>query len=165
MWALTLWNSSIFFAKIFHMPIRRNFPPSKFCAIRYTIHHDFNCHINERETPKTCLANHKGSISHHITPLVINSLGGGHTHTHSSILTSWTKAISRNQSRASQRPACAWFNKFKICENHLLPFQFLLNLEQVLDTISIKFNKILSIFERVIHDNMKFFLGIFYHTY
>ena len=23
-----------------------------------------------------------GSISHHITPLVINSLGGGHTHTH-----------------------------------------------------------------------------------
>ena len=22
-----------------------------------------------------------GSISHHITPLVINSLGGGHTHT------------------------------------------------------------------------------------
>jgi len=29
-----------------------------------------------------CLANHKGSISHHIMPLVINSLGGGHTHTH-----------------------------------------------------------------------------------
>ena len=23
-----------------------------------------------------------GSISHHITPLVINSLGGGHTHTY-----------------------------------------------------------------------------------
>ena len=41
-----------------------------------------NCHINERETPKTCLTNHKGSISHHITPLVINSLGGGHSHTH-----------------------------------------------------------------------------------
>jgi len=31
---------------------------------------------------KTCLTNHKGSISHHITPLVINSLGGGDTHTH-----------------------------------------------------------------------------------
>jgi len=32
--------------------------------------------------PKTCLTNHKGSISHHIMPQVINSLGGGHTHTH-----------------------------------------------------------------------------------
>jgi len=53
---------------------------------------DFNCHINERETPETCLTNHKGSISNHIMPLVINSLMGEHTH----ILTSWTKAISRN---------------------------------------------------------------------
>jgi len=32
--------------------------------------------------PKTCLTNHKVLISHHITPLVINSLGGGDTHTH-----------------------------------------------------------------------------------
>jgi len=40
------------------------------------------CHINERETPKTCLTIHKGSISHHIMPLVINCLGGGHTHAH-----------------------------------------------------------------------------------
>ena len=31
-------------------------------------------------------------------PLVIYSLGGGHTHTH--ILTSWTKAILRNQAHA-----------------------------------------------------------------
>jgi len=36
------------------------------------IHHDFKCHINEREKPKTCLTNHKGSISHPITPLAIN---------------------------------------------------------------------------------------------
>jgi len=57
---------------------------------------DFNYHINERETLTTCLTNHKSSISHHIMPLVINSLGGGHTHTR--ILTSRTKAISRNQS-------------------------------------------------------------------
>jgi len=48
----------------------------------YTIRHDYNWHINEKETPKTCLTNHKGSILHHITPLVINSPGGGHTHTH-----------------------------------------------------------------------------------
>jgi len=44
--------------------------------------HNFNCYINEREIPKTCLTNHKGSISHHIMPLVINSLRGRHTHTH-----------------------------------------------------------------------------------
>ena len=31
---------------------------------------------------KTCLTNHARSISHHITSLVINSLGGGHLHTH-----------------------------------------------------------------------------------
>ena len=28
-----------------------------------------------------CLANHTQPISHHITPLVINNLGGGHTDT------------------------------------------------------------------------------------
>jgi len=38
--------------------------------------------INERETPKTCLTNHKGSMLHHIMPLVINSLRDGHTNTH-----------------------------------------------------------------------------------
>ena len=31
---------------------------------------------------KTYLTNCMGSTSHHITPLVINSLGGRHTHTH-----------------------------------------------------------------------------------
>jgi len=50
------------------------------------IHHDFNCHINEKETPKTCLTNHKGSVYiYHtiiIMPLVINSLRGRDTHTH-----------------------------------------------------------------------------------
>jgi len=65
----------------------------------YKIWNDFNCHINKRETPKTCLTNHKGSILHHIMPLVINSLGAD---THTSILTSWTKAILRN-------PPHTWF--------------------------------------------------------
>jgi len=56
----------------------------------YRICHNFNCYIKESEAPKTCsVTNHKGSISHHITPLVINSLGGGHTHT--SVQTSQTK--------------------------------------------------------------------------
>jgi len=44
--------------------------------------HGFNCHINERENLKICSTNHKGSISHHITPLVINTLRGGHIYTH-----------------------------------------------------------------------------------
>jgi len=52
------------------------------CPPIILIRHDFNCHINERQTLKTCLTNDKGSISHHITPLGINSLGGGHAHTH-----------------------------------------------------------------------------------
>jgi len=46
----------------------------------YMIHYNFNYYINEREKPKICLTYHKGSISHPIMPLVINSLGGGHTH-------------------------------------------------------------------------------------
>jgi len=71
------------------------------------IRFNFNCHINKRETPKTCVTNHKGYISHHIAPLVVNSLGGGDTHT--CIQTLWTKAISRNQSRAGLQLARAWF--------------------------------------------------------
>ena len=60
-------------------------------------------------------------ITPQITPLVIHSLGGGHTHTHihththththTRILTSRTKAILRNQARAGLRPARAWFKK------------------------------------------------------
>jgi len=37
------------------------------------------CHINERETLKTCF---NQSQRHHIMPLFINSLGEGHTNTH-----------------------------------------------------------------------------------
>jgi len=48
----------------------------------YNIFHNFNCHINKRETPKTCLINHKSYILLHITPIVINSLRGEHTHTY-----------------------------------------------------------------------------------
>ena len=53
---------------------------------------------------KTYLTNRMGSISHHITPLVINSLGGGHTHAYIR-----TETILRNQARAGLRPARAWF--------------------------------------------------------
>jgi len=43
---------------------------------------------------RTCSTSHTGSIH-------MNALGGGHTHTY--ILTLWTKAISRNQLCVSQR--------------------------------------------------------------
>ena len=49
------------------------------------------------------------SISRHISPLVINSLGCGHTHAR--IPTIRTGSILRNQARTSHRPARAWFNK------------------------------------------------------
>ena len=64
-----------------------------------------------------------GSISHYIMPLVINSLGGRHTHmqTHTHMHThrrkhtqayrrSWTEAILRNPVCTGLRPAHAWFN-------------------------------------------------------
>ena len=47
-----------------------------------------------------------GSISHRITPLVFNSLGGGRTHTQTYILTFADKAILGNR-----HAQAAWFNK------------------------------------------------------
>ena len=50
------------------------------------------------------------SILHHITPLVVNYLGGGHTNTHANTHTcrhSWTEAILRNQ---ALQLAHTWFN-------------------------------------------------------
>jgi len=70
-----------------------------------SIHHNFNCHINERETPTTCLTNHKSSISHCITPLVINSLGGGHTHTHTH--THMHDVYSHHGQKQFQETSCA----------------------------------------------------------
>ena len=43
-----------------------------------------------------------GSISHHITSLVINSLGGGHTHTHTYIYI--LKFLDRSNSKKPGRP-------------------------------------------------------------
>ena len=51
------------------------------------------------------------SILHHIMPLVINSLGGGHTHTHTDVRTG---TILRNQAHASLQPVHTWFNKFTV---------------------------------------------------
>jgi len=67
---------------------------TKATPTNYTIRQDFNCHTNERETPKICLTNHKGSISHHITLLVIKSI-----------------ADKSNFKKPVLWPARAWFNK------------------------------------------------------
>ena len=63
-----------------------------------------------------------GSLSHHITPLVINSLGGGHTPAYRH---SQTEAILRNQARAGRRPARAWFKntiQYKISTGNIDKF-------------------------------------------
>ena len=57
---------------------------------------------------RTYLTNRMRSISQHITPLVINSLGGGHTHAYRH---SRTEAILRKQVRAGLWPVRAWFNE------------------------------------------------------
>ena len=58
---------------------------------------------------RTYLINHVGSISHHITPLVIKSLEGGHTHKHTHTHTDvHTETILRNQ-------AAAWFKNSTHC--------------------------------------------------
>ena len=51
-----------------------------------------------------------GSILHHITPLVINSLGGGDTHTHARIQTFGDRSNSKKP--GAHRPAHAWFKNF-----------------------------------------------------
>ena len=72
---------------------------------------DYSCHT--KAIVLSYLTNHMGSISHHIMPIVISSLGGGqtdrqtdththtntHTHTHEHIPTFTDKAILRNQAR------------------------------------------------------------------
>ena len=50
-----------------------------------------------------------GSVSCHITPLVINGPGGGHTHMQTHIMVIHTGSILRNQACASCRPTRAWF--------------------------------------------------------
>ena len=73
---------------------------------------DYNCHNNNY---RTCLTNCMEFISRHITPLVIDSLGGGHTHKHTHILTIRTGSILKNQACTGRRPARAGFNKDNKC--------------------------------------------------
>ena len=50
----------------------------------------------------TCLTNHMGCISRHITTLVINSLEGGDTHTQT------YRCPHRNSFKRSRKPTCGW---------------------------------------------------------
>ena len=74
---------------------------------------------NDYSCCRTCLTNRMGSISRHITLLVINNLGGGHTHTHIHTHThKHTYRHPRNQVSAGLWPARAWF-KNTLHGNHL----------------------------------------------
>ena len=51
------------------------------------------------------------SISWHITPLVINSLGGGDTHTHTHTQTH-THTHTHKHPQRKAASACAWFKNY-----------------------------------------------------
>ena len=61
---------------------------------------------------RSYLTNHMESISHHITPLAINSLRADtHTHTHKCKHTRMHRHLHRNNiKKPGVRPAHAWFN-------------------------------------------------------
>ena len=86
------------------------------CSYRDSFHDAYVClryaHYRYRpqlsyKSHKTNLTNHMRSISHHITPLVIKSLGGGHTntHTHTCIQTLVDRSNSKNQAHSGQASA------------------------------------------------------------
>ena len=67
-----------------------------------------NLICNKLKSCRMGLTNHTWPTLHHVTPLVIIGLGGGHTHIHTH--TDFrTKTISKNQVHAA---AHAWFKKW-----------------------------------------------------
>ena len=79
-----------------------------------SFHNAYGClrHTHYRYRPqlpykshRTYLTNHMESISRHIMPLVIHSLGGGHTHTQTHIQT------FANRSNSKKSGVRAWFKK------------------------------------------------------
>ena len=55
---------------------------SRWCLCTHMVDFCRPGHIYRQQYCTTGLTNHTWPISHHITPLVINALGGRHTHTH-----------------------------------------------------------------------------------
>ena len=68
-----------------------------------------NLAMQDYKSHRTYLTNRMGSISRHITPLVINSLGGGHTRKHTCI----QKFAGRSNFKkpGARRPQYPWFKK------------------------------------------------------
>ena len=64
-----------------------------------------------------------GFISRHITPLVINSLGGGHTHTstHTHTYIRLHRNNFKNQARAGHRPAHTWLKNYDNGDIRVVP--------------------------------------------
>ena len=72
-----------------------------------SIHVHYKCHINEVKSSRTCLTNHTESKSRYITPLVINSLGGGHTDTQTHTHTHTYQRRGQKQFQETRHvPAC-----------------------------------------------------------
>jgi len=96
---------------------------TKAMPTNYRIRHDFNYPINEREMPETCLTKNKGSISHHIMPLVINSFRGRHTH-----MQTYRHCGQKQFQETSHVPVfgrCTWFKKLLVKFQSLLVFLLL----------------------------------------
>ena len=65
---------------------------------------------NKLKTCRTGLINHTWPISHHITPLVINALRGGHIHTQ----THTNMRTNQFQETRCTRPVLSWFNSLPL---------------------------------------------------
>ena len=61
----------------------------------------------------TCLANCTWPISHNITPLAINALGGRHTNTHTHTQMQEPKQFQETR-HVWPLAACAWFNEIYV---------------------------------------------------
>ena len=80
---------------------------------------DGNCRMKQLKagkSRKTCLTNRTRSISHHITPLVINGLGGGHTDTQTHAYRHADQNNFKKPGAHGLRP-CAWFKITIFCQD------------------------------------------------
>ena len=62
----------------------------------------YHIKLKAGKSRETCLTNHTWPISHHITPLVINGLGGGHTDTDT------RTHIPTREPKQFQETRCVW---------------------------------------------------------
>ena len=82
---------------------------------------------------RTYLTNHIGSISHHITPLVINSLGGGHTHANTHMHTFVDRSNSKKPGAGRSAPGLKTVRVLRSLKK--LKNKAILNLKTILYTL------------------------------